>query len=526
MDRSSAVLRQRNTAEATDITDPTATPPPKVPRPPRKRKGFAVSKTRKPSKAPSSFSSIASSTADQPPGGQKRNLNVMLDEDFQDLALPLGTSFAAVLSQVLCGKVASRDLLPADKLSMICTSAVKESVSNIHGDRFDSFMNNFEKSFDSTLKTLLLLHKASSSSKKNRLREKRRLNVEGDKLIKESYNNDEELGEDEAQSSTNQLALHIESNHELVRSSHNLIAPTFSQSMLTTFTKSVTEQTRCNDLKEVEIGLTMRKLQMKQSQLAMSSYANWLEKVKICMNVSKAAFKEEKLRNQIEDLRHAELVRRCIDLLVSGLILMCAFLVYGASIFSYQLITEATSSCTAMSRGSKSWWMPKQITSVSSGWQMLRCHAMVITRMLFGLLMILVIAYSLLQRSAASTMPITSILLLLGFACGIAGKLCVDSLGGSGYRWVIYWELLCSLHLFANIFPSILYRLLYGHVLAAQSETPVWWLYRIRRYTFYVTLLLVLPTMAGLLPFGSMLEWKDHFSEKVRILVMKAEQNG
>lgn len=238
-------------------------------------------------------------------------------------------------------------------------------------------MRNFEKSFDSTLKTLLVFNKASSSSsQKNRLSEERPLNVEGDESIKESYNDEDgnrscsslestrcdlerisctldplsrkdQFGEDEALSSTNLLALRFESNRELVRASRNLIAPGFSESMLE---KSVTELTRCNDLKEVEIGLTMRKLQMKQSQLAMSSYANWLEKVKIRMNMSKAAFKEEKLRNQMEDMRLIELKRRCIDLLVSGLILMCAFLVYGASIFSYQRIIEATSSCTTMSR--------------------------------------------------------------------------------------------------------------------------------------------------------------------------------
>ncbi|XP_020704233.1 protein CPR-5 [Dendrobium catenatum] len=556
MDRPSAGLRRRTTADAGDLRDSVAAPPPQELRHPRKRKGFAVSKMKKPSKVSSSSTSMASSTTEHHQGRQNRNLNCMLEDDFLDLALSLGMSFAAVISQVLCGKIVSRDQLPAENLSMICTSAVKESVSNIHGDKFDSFMRNFERSFDSTLKTLLVFNKASTSSQKNKLREERPLTV-GNKLINESNNDEQEnrsysslgvssceieqipcsldplsceehLGEDEAVSSTNQLALRIESNQELVRASHNFIAGGFSKSMLTTFEKSVTEHTRSNDLKEVEIGLTMRKLQMKQSQLEMSSYANWLEKVKICMNMSKASFKEDKLRNQMQETRHAELRRNCIDLLVSGLILMCAFLIYGASIFSYQRITEATSSCSTVSRGTKSWWMPKQMASVSSGWQVLRCHAVVITRMLFGLLMIVVIAYSLLQRSAisGSTMPITSILLLLGVACGIAGKLCVDSLGGSGYHWVIYWEALCLLHLFANIFPSILYFVLYGPVLVAKREKPVWLPYWIRRYTFYGILLLVLPTMAGLLPFTSLIDWKDHFTEKIMALISKAEQKS
>lgn len=159
---------------------------------------------------------------------------------------------------------------------------------------------------------------------------------------------------------------------------------------------------------------------------------------------------------------------------------------------------------------------------------MVRCHAVVITRMLFGLLLILVIAYSLLHRSAVSgsTMPITSILFLLGVACGIAGKLCVDSLGGSGYRWLIYWEALCLVHLFANLFPSILYRVLYGRVLAAHGKTAILLPYWIRRYGFYLMLMLVLPTMAGLLPFASLVDWKDHFFERIMILVSKAEHRG
>lgn len=537
--------RRHNAAEGASSEVSTAGPPFRGTRALRKRKGFAVQKVKKAPKgvscSSSTFSAFSARQQNQRCSSKAEQNHA--GDPLQDLALPLGMSFAAVLSQVFRGKVISRDQLPAESLSMICTSAVKESISNIYGDMFDCFIRNFEKSFDSTLKTLLVIDKVSTSCQKNRLRDERPLNVEEIKLMYESFHGEqgnsscsslgsigcnEHLREPEALDSTSQLVLCGKSNQHLARASHNMITPAFSDCIMTTYEKSVFEQTRSNNLKEVELGLAVRKLQMKQSQLAVSSYANCLEKVKICMNVSKAAFKEEKLRNQIQDSKHADLIKMCIDLLVSGLILMCVFLIYGAWIFSYQRITEATSSCTKIPKESKSWWMPKHMISFSSSWQQLRCNAVAITRMVFGLLMILVISYSLLQRSSVSgsTMPVTSILFLLGIACGIAGKLCIDSLGGSGYRWLVFWEMLCLIHLFANLFPSLLYRALYGRVVVAGGERTDRTRYWIRKYTFYCTLLLVLPAMAGLLPFASTSVWKDHVVEKAMALISTVESRG
>lgn len=139
---------------------------------------------------------------------------------------------------------------------------------------------------------------------------------------------------------------------------------------------------------------------------------------------------------------------------------------------------------------------------------------MVVSRMLFGLLMILALAYSLLQRSASSTqtMPVTFILMLLGVACGFAGKLCVDTLGGSGYIWLLYWEAFCSLHFFANVFTSALFYVLHGPVSVSQDSGQVRFPYWIRRLAFYSNALLVLPILCGLMPFASLHDWKEHFS--------------
>lgn len=154
------------------------------------------------------------------------------------------------------------------------------------------------------------------------------------------------------------------------------------------------------------------------------------------------------------------------------------------------------------------------MASVSSSLHTLRCHVMVVSRMLFGLLMILALAYSLLQRSASSrqTMPVTFILLLLGVACGFAGKMCVDTLGGSGYIWLLHWEAFCSLHFFANVFTSALFYVLHGPVSVCKDTDQVIFPYWMRRVAFYSTALLFLPVSCGLMPFASIHDWKEHFS--------------
>lgn len=154
------------------------------------------------------------------------------------------------------------------------------------------------------------------------------------------------------------------------------------------------------------------------------------------------------------------------------------------------------------------------MASLNTGWHMLRCQVQVVSRMAFGVIMILAIAYLLLQRSATSNqaMPVTFIVLLLGVACGLAGKLCIDTLGGSGFHWLMVWETLCLLHLFANIFTSALFIILHGPIEVSQGKIrhtilPYWF----RRAVFYSLLLVFMPLLCGLIPFAGISEWKDHF---------------
>ncbi|XP_041003694.1 protein CPR-5-like isoform X2 [Juglans microcarpa x Juglans regia] len=462
-----------------------------------------------------------------------------IEGNVHSIALPLGMSVAAVVSLVLETKDVAVGRMSADHLSMICISAVRESLVNVFGENFDYFMRNFEKSFGSTLRTLRLINELNTEKGGHHFCN---IKVEGSAspmslnnggctgncggedfqseavlqtlATQDLLNTIEEVRENMLTVSNNRvLTLHGQTN-QVACVLPNTPGPVIGQSMVSTIQKSVIEQTRSNDLKSLELGLTMRRLKLKETQLALNFDSNNLERSKLEMGASKASFKEEKFKSQLEDMRHTELLRKCVDCLVAGLLVMSASLLYGAYVFSYRRITEATESCTTSPEEYKSWWIPKPMASFNSGLHVLRCQVQVVSRMLFGVLMIVAIACLLLQRSASAKqmMPITFMLLLLGVACGFAGKLCVDTLGGSGYHWLLNWEILCVLHFISNVYTPFLFLVLHGPVNVSQGTKgkaifPYW----IRRVMFYAIMFLFLPLFCGLVPFASLGEWKDHF---------------
>ncbi|XP_059433041.1 protein CPR-5 isoform X2 [Corylus avellana] len=458
------------------------------------------------------------------------------------IGLPLGMSVAAVVALVLETKDTAGGRMSVDHISVICTSAIRESLVNVFGDKFDCFMRNFEKSFGSTLRTLRLINEsrlkkggphfsnlnvAGSTSDVNKggctsnsgIEDFQSETVSQTFVTRDRLNTIEEMRENMLTDSSNQeLVLHGQIN-QVACVSPSTDSPAIGQSMLTTIEKSIKEQTRSNDLKMLELSLTMERMKLKETQLALNLDSNHLERSKLVMGISKASFRAEKFKNQLEDMRHTELLRKCIDCLVAGLLIMSVSLLYGAYVFSYKRITEATESCSPSPMESKSWWIPKPMASFNSGLHILRCQVQVVSRMLFGVLMIVTIAFLLLQRSATSKqiLPVTFMLLLLGVACGLAGKLCVDTLGGSGYNWLLYWETLCLLHFISNVWTSVLFLILHGPVNVSQgTEGKAIFPYWIRQFLFYGILLIFLPLFCGLMPFASLGEWKDHFSLLVR----------
>lgn len=483
-------------------------------------------------------------------GNKRRNPRILMglnrrsESEAEAIALPLGMSIAAIVSQILERKDEAGERMSVDHLSMICTMAVRESLANVFGDKFDCFVRNFEKSFGSTLRTLRLINESPLNKVGGHLSH---FNVQnsgsdlnlpvplnrGDTISSSSIsdhhssmglhpvatleclNTLEERQESiQTDSANRELTVHGQISQQLACVSSSSLGSVMNRSTVSTFEKSVVEQARSNDLKALELSLSMKKMKLKETQLALNSDSYLLERMKFSMGISKASFKAEKFKNQLEDTKHAELLRKCIDCLVAGLLIMSGSLVYGAYIYSFKRITEATETCTASHKEFKSWWIPKPMASLNSGFYILRCQVQVVSRMMFGIFMIVAIAYLLLQRSASSkqTMPVTFIILLLGVVCGVAGKFCVDTLGGSGYHWLLYWEALCLLHFVSNICTSALFLLLHGPITVSQGAKgntmiPYW----IRRTLFYAAILLFLPLLCGLMPFASPGEWKDRF---------------
>lgn len=112
--------------------------------------------------------------------------------------------------------------------------------------------------------------------------------------------------------------------------------------MVSIFEKSIMEQCRSNDLKTLELGLKMKELKLKEDELALNLDSNNLNRSKLVMGESKQSFKEEKFKTQLEDTRHGELKKKCIDCLITGLLIMSSSLLYGAYVYSYERITKAT----------------------------------------------------------------------------------------------------------------------------------------------------------------------------------------
>lgn len=169
--------------------------------------------------------------------------------------------------------------------------------------------------------------------------------------------------------------------------------------------------------------------------------------------------------------------------------------------------------------------MNKLINSLNmftSQLHMFICEVTVASRMFFGLGVISIVAAALLRKSVSSNsqaMPATILIIILGGLCGIAGKFAVDSMGGSGRHWLLMWELFCVIHTAATCFTPFLYWVLNGTppstITSAVAATgkgqrrkfhlvtiPSW----LRRLVFHICMVLVLPVLAGLLPFATVRE--------------------
>jgi hypothetical protein len=212
-------------------------------------------------------------------------------------------------------------------------------------------MRNFENSFSSTLRTLHRINEIPdyerSPAPECSFKHGGSAALGNNLSTVDSQNRTHEVIVSSVES---QLVLYARDSQQLAQSARSRSNHEADRSILNAFERSVKEQARSNELKEFEIGLNMRKLELKQSQLALSSYTHMLEKIKLSLGFQKASFQGEKFQTKMQDTRDAQILRTLTDFLVSAVIIMSVFFAYGTYNYSYERITDITSACSAASR--------------------------------------------------------------------------------------------------------------------------------------------------------------------------------
>ncbi|XP_010462552.1 PREDICTED: protein CPR-5-like [Camelina sativa] len=429
------------------------------------------------------------------------------------LAFPLGMSFAALANLVLQRKNAAGQNVFVDDLAMISARAATETVASVYGYKLGSFATTFEKSFNHTLRILKVTNESANPRQLNN-DDVGRCNL--DCSIIDEYS-DTELSAKETSPATSVYeviqgsAIATTSMNELV-----LREPSRQLSCLPPSTAVVRCLAEANDLQREANSLKKIGLTYKKMELGINYESNTLQKSQLEVDVSKAAFREEKFKTKLEDTRKAEMVRRVMDWLGVSVFSMWVSMLTGAYNFSLKRIEDATAACEPSEETSSSWWVPKHVSTLNSEFNTMICRIRVWVQFVFGLIMLLVLAYFIMQRSSGRTqaMPISFIVIVLGVFCGLPVKVCVDIIGGDGKLWLMFWEVFCLFHLFANVFTLTLYGLMYGPIINVTQVTkssrfktlfPYW----ARRSVLYVVFIFVLPAITGLLPFATFGEWRD-----------------
>lgn len=274
------------------------------------------------------------------------------------------------------------------------------------------------------------------------------------------------------------------------------------------------------ELRKMELNLKFRELHLKEANLHLASENNTLMREHVDLSRNKVEFKEAEYQDRKLTAAHAIFAKRCADEMVAGLCVMLCALFFGAWKYSHERLVDIVSTCQPTLYEPSNSYVPgfntvvNSLNHMSSRLHMFVCEVTVASRMLLGLGIISFVAAALLRKSVASNsqaMPATILIVVLGGICGFAGKLAVDSLGGSGYHWLLMWEAFCLVHTLGTCFTSTLYRILNG---TPESVTGKWQWQRqtyfmkpwLRRFWFHVTMVLVLPILTGLIPFAHLRE--------------------
>lgn len=274
------------------------------------------------------------------------------------------------------------------------------------------------------------------------------------------------------------------------------------------YERCVRAQEQHNQIKFVKLKHFMKQQILEEEKIQLTIVANGLMRENIDLDRSKASFKENRVLEEQAKAAYVSFSTMCADELAAGLLVMLAALVYSVRKYSFALLSDLVSTCQPAAkepRRSFGFHMDWFYNSLAGKLQAFVCHVSVTGRISFGLVLVAVVASSLLRRSVTSSsqaMPATILIIVLGGICGFIGKVSVDSLGGSGNQWWVVWGAFCFLHAIINCFTPSVWRLLHLSPTGVKARfgLPFW----IRQLAFHITLVLVLPVLAGLLPFGSL----------------------
>ncbi|CAM6008162.1 unnamed protein product [Sphagnum balticum] len=458
-----------------------------------------------------------------------------------NLPAPLGNAIATVMAEVLEHERTGQDrLFAADELAKLLEAAMVESLSPIMGSECSSFVDQFKQAFQSTYRLIGSVKVASAKrlvhsgpQGKQSTRSHKCLQdgfpsrtvlgrvAEGftNGNLKPKYAQDSESTTSDTGIETDEFDLQYDLTEQFERmkfSSDNPeveVGRNLQQEFLHWYKKSLAEKQQSNYLKTLELAYQFKRLNLDEEHLHLRSESNLLMRENVSLSREKAEFREMEIQDRKLAVAYDLLSQTCADELVAGLFVMLCALLYGGWNYSYARLVDVISHCQPAVFGPSHSMIPgfnrivDSLNLMSAQMQMLFCNLTVAVRMFLGLGIISMVAATLLRKSVTSSsqaMPATILLIILGGLCGVAGKFAVDSMGGSGYHWLLVWESLCVIHASTTCFTPYLYWLLNGapqHTLDKQQQYYLvnpW----VRHLLFHGCLVLVLPAMAGLLPFA------------------------
>ncbi|CAN5966524.1 unnamed protein product [Sphagnum jensenii] len=458
-----------------------------------------------------------------------------------NLPAPLGNAIATVMAEVLEHERAGQDrLFAADELAKLLEAAMVESLSPIMGSECSSFVDQFKQAFQSTYR-LIGTVKVASAKRLVHSGPQGKQSTRSHKCLQDGFPSRTVLGRvaegvingnlepkyaQDSESTTSDAGIETddcdlqsdlaEQFERMTFSSDNPkveVGRNLQQEFLHWYKKSLAEKQQSNYLKTLKLAYQFKRLNLDEEHLHLRSESNLLMRENVSLSREKAEFREMEIQDRKLAVAYDLLSRTCADELVAGLFVMLCALLYGGWNYSYARLVDVISHCQPAVFEPSHSMIPgfnrifDSLNSMSAQMQMLFCNLTVAARMFLGLGIISMVAATLLRKSVTSSsqaMPATILLIILGGLCGAAGKFAVDSMGGSGYHWLLVWESLCVIHASSTCFTPYLYWLLNGapqHTLDKQRQYYLlnpW----VRRLLFHGCLGLVLPAMAGLLPFA------------------------